>query len=372
MNGNLPSLHPSEAFLSDEDVDVLKRTMLYGYTEAEQESFIRLAQRTQLDPFSKQLYATRRYAKDRSGNKVLTLVPVTSVLGLTAVAARTGHYDGCVITWCGTDGIWKDEWVSEEFPVAAKCVVYHKQRSHPEVAICRWNGYCGTSYNPATKRREVTEFWERLPDFMLGKCAKAAALRGAFPDQCGNLYASEELQGGISEVDELDDERKIAQNRKKEEELLKAAAAKGIKVVESKPTPKPTPAEAAAPAPDLPAPKGQGPEPTIPDPVEPPVAAESAQEPPDELEMGITEAPQPAAEPAAWKEHVIQGLRAAKFLGRKVGDLNPVELAAIAEQWIPKVKAALARGEMVKQAQQDDAKAIEAAIEHSKMEKPWS
>src|ERR1700759_5725867 len=163
MNGTstLPQ-YPVETFLSEKDIDVLKRTLLAGYTEDEQESFIRLCQRTLLDPFSKQIYATRRWVKDRSGNKTATLVPVTSVIGLTAIAARSGHYDGCEIYWAGGDGVWKEEWLQEGFPVAAKCIVYHKQRTHPEVGIAHWAGYCGQSYNQATKRWEVSEFWERL------------------------------------------------------------------------------------------------------------------------------------------------------------------------------------------------------------------
>lgn len=381
----------TESFLSEEDIIVLKRTMLEGFTEAEQESFIRLCQRTQMDPFSKQVYATRRWVKDRTGNKVPTLVPVTSVIGLTAVAVRTGHYNGCETTWCGPDGIWKDEWISEEYPMAAKCIVYHKQREHPEVGIARWAGYCGQAYNKSTNRWEVTDFWERLPDFMLGKCAKAQALRGAFPDQIGNLYASEELQGNISDADhhdDLNDENKVAKNRVKEEELLKAAKAQGVKVVESKPAKKPTPAEAAAPAfpepppPEMATTRAQGlspetpsPKPVAAAPVAPPAPA--TPEPPDDLDMGEAPVPPEAASAPAgppvesakpWAMHEIKGLKNPKFYGRTVGDLSIAELQAIEAQWLPKVRAVW---DDVNSAQKADAEAFEAAIAYTKMEKPW-
>lgn len=369
--------HPSEEFLSPDDIAVLKRTLLQGYTEDEQESFIRLCQRTLLDPFSKQIYATRRWVK-KGDSKVPTLVPVTSVIGLTAIAARTGEYDGCTIQWAGKDGIWKDEWLDEEFPSAAKCVVFHKGRSHPEVGIANWAGYCGQSYNNATKRWEVSEFWERLGAFMLGKCSKAQALRGAFPDQCSNLYISEELQGGISEVDQHDDEAKIEANRKKEEELLKKAKAEGVRVVENKAKTKPTPAEAAAPAPEPPPITGNVPGPAVT--AQPAQAPAVPQEPPDDLDMSPSQPPQPPvsaeAEPAGppaesakpWADHVIQGLKNPKFLNRKVGDLSPVELQAIESQWLPKVRAVW---EQVNSLQRSDAEAFEAAIAYSKMEKPW-
>jgi phage recombination protein Bet len=367
MNGN----YPIEKFLSTEEVDVLKRTLLSGFTEAEQEAFIRLCQRTLLDPFSKQIYATRRYTK---GNPVL--VPVTSVIGLTAVAARTGHYDGCIITWAGKDGVWRDEWLEDEPPSAAKCVVFHKERSHPEIGIARWNGYCGQAYNKETKRWEVTDFWDRLPDFMLGKCSKAQALRGAFPDQLSNLYISEELQGNISEADQINDEVKITENRKKEEELLKQAAAKGIKIVESKPVKKPTPAEAAAPAPEPPTPpkpKEEPPAPTSPEPAPQPEPAPvpTTEQQPDDLDMSPSEprAEGPPAESAKpWADHVIRGLKNPKFFERKVGELSIAELQAIEAQWLPKVRQVW---DQVNSLQKADAEAFEAALAFSKMEKPW-
>ena len=373
MNGtaSLSAMHPAEAFLSQEDIDVLKRTLLSGYTEDEQESFIRLCQRTMLDPFSKQIYATRRYTKDRSGNKVPTLVPVTSVIGLTAIAARTGHYDGCTIQWAGKDGVWRDEWLEEEFPVAAKCIVYHKQRSHPEVGIANWAGYCGQSYNQSTKRWEVSEFWERLGAFMLGKCSKAQALRGAFPDLCSNLYITEELQGGISEADQYNDEAKIASNRAKEEELLKAAAAKGIKVVESKPSKRPTPAEAAAPAePEPPKPVASAPSAPVSDPLPPEeddLDMEPPVQPPPEASAEASDGP-PAVSAKPWADHIIRGLKNPKFFDRKVGDLSVAELQAIESQWLPKVRQVW---DQVNSLQKADAQAFESAIAYSKMEKPW-
>lgn len=371
QNPYIPAVTP---FLSDKEIDVLRRTLLKQFTDDEQETFIRQCQRTLLDPFSKQIFATQRRQKNRQGDWISTMTVVTSIMGLTAIAVRTGHYDGCVTTWAGKDGVWRDEWLDDEFPVAAKCVVHHKQRTHPEIGIARWEGYVGRKQDFATKRWEITDFWARLPDFMLAKCAKAQALRGAFPDQCSNLYISEELQGDISEADEMDDEAKIASNRKKEEELLKKARAEGVKVVESKPGPRPTPAEAAAPfEPNVMRPArsetGPSPKPVV---AAPPVQTSHES---DDLDMGEPPAqpPQPADEdapagPPAWKEHIILGLRNEKYYGRKVGDLSPSELAAVATAWIPKVRE---KWHTVKQSQKDDALAIEAAIASETSEKPW-
>jgi phage recombination protein Bet len=373
MNGHNPTA--TTPSLSEEDIALLKRTTLKGFTDDQADIFIRQCQSYRLDPFTRQIYATRRMSH---GN--VTLVTVTGIVGLAALAERTGQYDGCQTFWAGTDGVWRDEWLAEEYPAAAKCIVYHKGHAHPEVGIARWNSYVGRSYNQATKRWEVSDFWEKMPDLMLAKVAKALALRGAFPDHLSGLYATEELDQGAAPGDELDDETKIAENRKREAELLKAAAeANKVKIVESKPQKRPTPAEAAAPAfPEPPAP----PKPMSAAPV-PPVVPPAPQEEPDDLEMGEpaaqaqpgVSADSPAGPTAApdqtWKYHVIEGLTNVKFHRRTVGDLSVTELQAIADQWLPKVHDVLARGEKLKESQKADADAFEAAIAYYKAEKPW-
>jgi phage recombination protein Bet len=386
-------------FLSAEEVALLKRTMLKTFPADEQESFIRTCQRTRLDPFVKQIHATRRYQKvrDDSGEtkKVPTLVTVTGIMGLCAVADRTGNYDGCEIFWCGPDGVWKSEWVSDEFPAAAKCIVYHKQRTKPEVAIARWASYVGQTYNYQTKQWEVSDFWARMPDYMLGKVSKAAALRGAFPDQTSGVYIHEELDSNITETEEVSaDEEKIAYNQRREAELkaeVASGAVPGVKWVEQKTGHRPAPEEALEPG----LPQDQIPEKPkkVPSPVPPkaapapsPVAspatvAEQKREPafgqqlkedysqqpvPASDELDMTPAPPPAEPP--WKSHVILGLRHAKFHKRKIGELNQAELAIIENQWLPKIRE---QWDAASDEQRLDAERFEAAIAFYKMAKPW-
>lgn len=370
---------PIPDFLSKEEVELLKRSLLDKFTEDEKMTFVRICQRTKLDPFIKQIYATRRYVKVKNEQgetvKKPTLVAVTGIMGMCALAERTGHYDGCVITWAGPDGTWKEEWLDGEPPAAAKCVVYHKTRKHPEIAIARWNSYVGQVYNYTTKVWEITDFWDRMPDFMLAKCAKAAALRGAFPDPMSNVYIREELESNITDTEETEaipeDEAKITENRRLEAETL-AHPPPGVKVVESRrDQPKPTPAEAVEPAFDedkVPAKPVAPPRPVpVPQPV--PAAVAATQEQPDEIDMTPSPAPVPA--PPAWKDHVIKGIQDKRFNGRKVLDLSKRELEAIETQWLPKVRAAWDTD--ATETQQADAMAFEAAIAfyNSESQKPW-
>ena len=49
--------------------------------------------------------------------------------------------------------------------------------------------------------------WQQRPYGQLGKCAEAAALRKAFPEEIGNDYTAEEMEGKvISEIAVIDAE----------------------------------------------------------------------------------------------------------------------------------------------------------------------
>jgi hypothetical protein len=326
-------------------------------------------------------------------------VYVTGIMGLTAVADRTGNYNGCQIHWSGPDGIWKEEWLSDEYPAAAKCTVYHKRREFPEVAIARWASYAGQAWNYEKKQWEVTDFWSRMPDYMLGKCSKAQALRGAFPDPLGGVYIHEELESNItdSETEAIpSDEEKIAASQRKDEQLRQA----GQKFVDMKPGARPTPEEALEPAftedtipapalkptpPSRPKQPAQAPAETA------PASASPSPEttPPDDLDMGpapmpprATEATVPplatdspaggAATPQTveppWKSHVILGIGHSKYNKRRVGDLSAHELNVLETQWLPAVRE---QWDEANDAQRADAGALEAAIAYHKMVKPW-
>jgi phage recombination protein Bet len=352
-------------FLSEEECALLKRTQLSAFKEDEQETFIRICQRTKLDPFTKQIYATRRYnkVKDEHGQtrKVPTLVAVTGIMGLCALAERTRDYDGCEISWSAKDGAWKGEWLEDGAPEAAKCVVYHKHRSHPEVGIARWSSYVGQQWNNEVKQWEITDFWARMGDYMLAKCAKAQALRGAFPDQLSNVYIREELESDITDSETETslippEERKIIENRQREEEIK---ASGRFAVVEEKPSvgPKPTPEQMAEPALE---------QDKIPEkPLSPPPPApvfESLNGP--ELSNPSTEV---KGAPPPWKEHIVLGVTHPRFHKRKMGDLQPTELAIIERQWLPAIRE---QWDDATDLQRADAEAFERAIAFHKMEKP--
>ena len=119
--------------------------------------FLHYAQKTGLDPFSRQLYMI-----GRSGKYTIQ----SSIDGLRIIAQRSGEYAGQTQPlWCGEDGEWKDVWLSKEMPAAAKIGVYRKGFAEPLIAIATLG-----SYMPMYQGKPQG-LWAKMPDVMLAKVA---------------------------------------------------------------------------------------------------------------------------------------------------------------------------------------------------------
>jgi phage recombination protein Bet len=161
---------------TEEQVEILRDQMCDEASDAELGFFAQVASHQGLDPFAGEIIAQMRYNK-KVGRKVLVIQP--TVAGLRTIAERTGLYGGqSAPEWCGPDGVWKDVWLEPGPPAAARVRVSRKDWDEPATGIATYASYVqlGSDGKPQAQ-------WATGPDYMLWKCAEAAALKRAFRRQ---------------------------------------------------------------------------------------------------------------------------------------------------------------------------------------------
>lgn len=143
-----------------------------------------------LDPFKKNIHIVPIY-NGQLNRMVDTIWPGIGELRTTAF--RTGQYAGRGDTIFGPDVKEKIGSVEITYPEWAQVIV-KRLVDHSPVEFAGPRVYWKETYS-ATSRKDPSpnSMWQRRPRGQLDKCAEAAALRAAFPEELGNDHTDDEI-----------------------------------------------------------------------------------------------------------------------------------------------------------------------------------
>jgi len=179
-----PGLVPQRG--TRDEARLIREQLAPKASDAEIRVFLALCQRLDLDPFARQIYLVGRW-DSRAGREIFA--PQVSIDGFRLVAQRTGEYAGQAgPEWCSADGVWRDVWLSDAPPAAARVGVYRKGWAAPLYRVALWSEFQQTK-----KDGKPSGLWGKMPSVMLAKCAEMQALRAAFPNELSGVYGVEEM-----------------------------------------------------------------------------------------------------------------------------------------------------------------------------------
>lgn len=174
---------------NQDQLALVRNTVAKNTTPDEFKLFIEVCRYHGLNPFARQIYAVIRNGK--SGRQMTIQ---TSIDGYRLLAERSGKYAGQVgPEWCGDDGVWRDVWLADKPPAAARIGVLRKDFNQPTWGVAKYKSYAQSS-----------PLWEKMPDTMLAKCAESLALRKAFPAEMSGIYTKEEMEQADHDLPTVD------------------------------------------------------------------------------------------------------------------------------------------------------------------------
>lgn len=148
-----------------------------------------------LDPLKKPCHIVPMQIRNQDGDYIWRDVVMPGIYEYRTTATRTGLYLGHSKPEYGPDA----DFLGVKAPAWCELTVYRwnveaKLRAEYPVRI-EFAECCGTAKDKTTGKPYVNGRWARAPKQMLTKCAEAAALREAFPDELGGTHTAEEVEG---------------------------------------------------------------------------------------------------------------------------------------------------------------------------------
>lgn len=180
MNKQITTTEQNKITFSQDAKELIKKTVAEGLTDLEFDMFMYQAQRTGLDPMTRQIYVIK--------NKDKVNIQAT-IDGLRLIAERCPEYAG------QDEPVWDGALKTTDFN--AKVTVYRFSptgvRYPAAVGVAYWPEYCAFTTDYQTHTKKIGYMWDKMPRLMLAKVAEALALRKAFPQELSGIYTPEEM-----------------------------------------------------------------------------------------------------------------------------------------------------------------------------------
>jgi phage recombination protein Bet len=172
---------------SPDQVKLIKTQIAPNATDNELKLFLYQAQRTGLDPLTRQIYCIHRGGK---------MTIQTSIDGFRVIAERSGDYGG------------QDEPIFVEQDVKIICCKVTVYRFRGEQ---RYPAAVGVAY--MSEYNAGGPMWSKMPHTMISKCAEAVALRKAYPQDLSGLYTIDEMDQSNNQEVNVEIERPKANTK---------------------------------------------------------------------------------------------------------------------------------------------------------------
>lgn len=179
--GSALAIRDDQEYWTDAQLAALRHMGIDKAGKGDLQVYHHVCQRTGLDPYAKQIHMIQR-----KGRWVIQ----TGIDGLALVARRAVDRTQEALSvsapeWCGPDGVWRDVWLDDGPPAAARVTVTRGEGTFTGVAIFR-------EYCQFDGKGQIVPVWRDRPAGQLSKCAKALAYRMACPQDLSGVYVPEE------------------------------------------------------------------------------------------------------------------------------------------------------------------------------------
>lgn len=203
---------------TSEQLSLIRRQRAPLLDDEQFEAYVLMAARTGLDISTNppQLYAIPRKRREKVGNDWVDVIEVTYQTGIDGyrlLAKRGGIVGAVKVTYCGKDDpAWREVWLSDEPPAAAKATIYHEGEPFDHVVLYKEyaqmvDEYTGEGQNRRKTGKKVpNSMWASMPVNQLGKCAEAGLLRKLAPVDAQGVFVDAE-EAGLDYIVSVENQR---------------------------------------------------------------------------------------------------------------------------------------------------------------------